>query len=65
MKHLPLAAIFVSAAAGAAFVDGHSPAIAPRDARFATCTGDDPCNACKNCKYCKHCEGSETCSICK
>jgi len=36
------------------------------DASFATCYGNDPCNACKNCKYCKHCakEGG-TCGICK
>jgi hypothetical protein len=36
------------------------------DASFATCYGNDPCNACKNCKYCKHCakEGG-TCGVCK
>ena len=33
---------------------------------FATCYGNDPCNACKNCRYCKHCakEGG-TCGVCK
>jgi hypothetical protein len=36
------------------------------DAAFATCYGNDPCNACKNCKYCRHCakEGG-TCGVCK
>ena len=36
------------------------------DASFATCYGNDPCNACKNCKYCKHCakEGG-TCGVCR
>ncbi len=36
------------------------------DVTFATCYGDDPCNACKNCRYCKHCakEGG-TCGVCR
>jgi hypothetical protein len=36
------------------------------DSSFATCYGNDPCNACKNCRYCRHCakEGG-TCGVCK
>ncbi len=33
---------------------------------YATCRGDNPCNACKNCKYCKRCaKQGLTCGVCK
>ena len=36
------------------------------DAYFATCYGNDPCNACKDCKYCAHCaKQGGTCGVCK
>jgi hypothetical protein len=36
------------------------------DAYFATCYGNDPCNACKDCKYCGHCaKQGGTCGVCK
>lgn len=35
------------------------------DASFATCYGNDPCNACKNCHYCAHCAKRRgTCGVC-
>src|SRR3984957_16512270 len=36
------------------------------DAYFATCYGNDPCNACKDCKYCAHwAKQGGTCGVCK
>jgi hypothetical protein len=36
------------------------------DVYFATCYGNDPCNACKDCKYCAHCaKQGGTCGVCK